>query len=279
VLVWRRTWIVDSFRQHRVTIIFSLLLFAAFYFSLSWYARVLVESRFIIPLLPPLYLLLAAVVVGLGHKVELWAKSKGNLAWWGYLGGMAVIILWGVIWLAKTTLDDRWSLTVDPFTSDRQANIEVDTMLDWFTRDQSATDTQIIFGPAKSLPLWKFPRRFNVERIPIDIDTWPKFKTFTAEVSPEYIILDSDTARRRRKALSEYFGYEERVGVKIHQIPAGWALAYLHNDTPHTWAVFELFETPAHPVSANFGNQIELLGYKLAPMDNGPDRTLHNQIT
>ncbi len=275
VVVWQREWLVDAYRQHYLIINLSLLLFAVFFFFLSWYARLQVESRFVIPLLPPLYLLMAAAVVGLGYRVGVWAKSRENFAWWVYLGGMAVIILWGVVWLIQTTFNDRWSLTVDPFISDRQANVEADTMLDWFIRDQPAGDVQVIFGPAKSLPLWKFPRRFNVERIPIDIDTWPKFETFTAEMSAEYIIMDSDTARRRRKALSEYFGYEERVGVEIHRIPAGWALAYLHNDTPHTWAVFEPFAAPATSVSANFGNQIELLGYELAPIDSGPDRTLH----
>lgn len=273
VLVWRREWVVNFYKHHYIMLLLSLLLFAFFYFFLSWYAKTQVESRFVLPLLPPIYLLVSVAVVGLVRRLGVWAKSKHEAAWRAYIIGIAAIIIWAIIWLVQTTLAEQWSLTVDPYASDRQANLEVDAVMEWLNRDYPQGDVTVMFGPAKSLPLWKFPARFNFERIPIDMDTWPKFTNYLAGVAPDYIILDSDTVRRRRAALGNYFWYQEDVGMEIKQIPAKWALIYLHNESPHTWAIFEPVTPPDAPL-ANFGDKIKLLDYAIIPPQNSPDNTL-----
>jgi hypothetical protein len=287
ILVWRREWLVDYYRHYQITVNVSLLLFAIFYFFLAWYARLQVESRFIIPLLGPLYLLLAHGLVDLGRRVGQWARRRrdrtgpagsGKLAWGAYLGGVAVLLMWGIGWLMQTSLDERWGLTVDPFASDRQANVEVDVVLDWLTHDRPLGEVQVFFGPSKSLPLWKFPRRFAFKRTPVDVDTWPAFQTYVAGLSPEYMLMDSDTARRRRQALGGHFDYEEGIGVEFEQVPADWVLAYLHDAVPHTWAIFQPFSSPSIPVTANLGDQVELLGYDLRSQGAGSDRILRVAI-
>ncbi len=275
VFIWRRNWVFDFYRQHHLTLNLGLMLFATFYLLLSWYARLQVESRFILPLLPLLYTLLSAVIVALLHRLGLGAakaRTKGVWPWRAYIATLAIFMLWAASWLIQTALAERWSLTVDPFSSDQQANMEVDEVLKWLAADHPQGEVPVIFGPAKTLPLWKFPPRFDFTRIPIDMDTWPLLENYIASMSPEYIIIDSDTARRRRQALSEHFGYEQGVGVTIEQIPADWALIYIHNETPHRWVIFEPFETPATPLAANFANQIKLLGYELISSGEGPDR-------
>jgi hypothetical protein len=133
--------------------------------------------------------------------------------------------------------------------------------------------TTVIFGPSKSLPLWKSPSHFTFERIPVEVDTWTDLEAYIGKTDPDYIIIDSDTARRRRQALGSYFIFDE-AGVEFQQIPPGWMLVYLHDDAPHTWAVFAPAAAPSRPVLASLGEQIELLGYDLVPLLDTDERTL-----
>jgi len=283
VLVWRREWLLQYYRHHQTTLTVSLLLLAVFYIFLAWYARLQVESRFIIPLLGPFYLLLAEAVVGLVRRVGREAvayrnrvapAARGRLVWGTYLATIGALVGWGLIWLGQSARIDAWSLTVDPYESDRQANREEELVLDWLLKDAPPGPVTVIFGPSKSLPLWKFPARFTIEQPPIDLETWDQFQQYVAKISPDYLIMDSDTVRRRRDALTQYFSYKEKVGIAFERLPPGWAMIYLHNPPPHTWAIFEPFSQPAYPVQANLGQQVALLGYDIRARGNGPDRTL-----
>jgi hypothetical protein len=276
LLAWRRDWILGYYRCHRLTLSFSLFLFAIFYVFSAWYAYIQVESRFYIPLLGPLYLLLADGFISLVRRVGRWAWThrelnppamviRSNLFRWAYLGGVAALLVWGASWLIRTTQADAWSLNVNPFVSDQEANVAPETVLSWLVHDhpKEAGEARVIFGPSKSLPIWKFPSYFTFKRIPIDVDTWDALQRYFHESASHYIIIDHDTVRRR-PALSEYFTLDGD-GVAFQRIPEGWILTYLYDSSPHTWSIFTPFALPSVPVSANFGEQIELLGYDLKP--------------
>jgi hypothetical protein len=178
---------------------------------------------------------------------------------------IAVLLFWAGGWLIATTQVDAWSLSVNPFVSDRQANIEPESVLTWLIRDHPAEKgkAHIVFGPSKSLPLWKFPAHFNFERIPVEVMSWEALQAYLNRIAPDYIIIDSDTARRRRQALGSYFRYDDN-GVAFQRLPPGWVLLYLHG-IPHTWVIFSSPTTPSVPLSVKLGEQIELLGYDFTP--------------
>ena len=94
------------------------------------------------------------------------------------------------------------------------------------------------------------------------------------QTQPQYLIIDSDTARHRRSALDKYFSYSSQ-GVDLKQLPVGWTLAYLHNAAgpPYTWSIFTPFRQPAQLVKADFGDQIELVGYDVVRHQHA--QTLH----
>jgi hypothetical protein len=200
----------------------------------------------------------------LGHWV-LVRQTEGKTGYkWSY-GAIIIIGLgWVGWWLISTTRIDAWSLSVDPFASDREANAEPEAVLAWLTRSHPAEmgQAQVVFGPSKSLPLWKFPRYFTFERIPVEVNHWQALQEYIAGVAPDYIIIDSDTARRRRQALGDYFTYVDE-GVEFEHVPPGWALTYLYEPAPHAWAIFKPATRPSTPIFVKLDGQIELLGYDL----------------
>jgi hypothetical protein len=148
-------------------------------------------------------------------------------------------------------------------------------MLTWLVHDYSARGSQatVVFGPSKSLPLWKSPSHFTFERIPVEVDSWADMESYIGQTQPDYVVIDSDTARRRRQALGSYFVFDE-TGVEFQQIPPGWMLVYLSDDAPHTWAIFAPAAAPSNPVQVRLDEQIELLGYDLIPSLDTDERTL-----
>lgn len=273
--LFRRDHVQAAFRQHRFTILMFVFLAIPFYLFSAWYARVLIESRFLIPILGPFYVLFSAGVVGVAAEVGRWANHRGRAAYIGYTVLVAGIVIWGIWWSIMAIRLDAWSLTIDPFISDRAANEAPQELLSWLERDHPAKagPAKIIFGPSKSLPIWKFPPYFTVERIPVDINTWPKLETYLAKDAPAYIIIDSDTARRRREAMGDYFKYHDE-GIEFQRVPPGWMLVHLSNEQPHTWAVFSPETSPAMPAQGNIDNQIALIGYNLVPYFDVKERVL-----
>lgn len=264
-LLFGRHYLLAYYRRHRITLHFSLILFLLFYLFSVWYAAVLVESRFLLPILAPFYILLADAFVSLLRFAGRRAFASQSAPWrWLYVVGLGLILAWGLWYLINSAWIERWSLTVNPFESDRNANIEQEEVLTWLEHTHPSEEANILFGPSKSLPLWKFERRFNIKRIPVDLDTWAKLNSAIDADKPDYIIIDSDTARRRRKALSNFFSYDEdedRVGVR--QIPPNWTWRHIFGDADCRWCVFSPAASPAHPLAADLGGVIEISGYDL----------------
>ena len=278
-LIWltlfHRERLQTTFQQHQITILMFVLLAVPFYLFSAWYARVLIESRFLIPILGPFYILLSAAVVGVATELGRWANRRGRPIYAAYVVLVTGLIMWGVWWSVTAIQQDAWSLTVDPFVSDREANEAPQKLLAWLERDHPATlgPAKIIFGPSKSLPIWKFPSRFTLERIPVDINTWPKLASYLDKNALAYIIIDSDTARRRRAAMGDYFTYFDE-GIEFQRVPPGWMLAHLSNEPPHTWVVFSPETSPAIPAQGNIDNQVALIGYDLTPYFDVKERIL-----
>jgi hypothetical protein len=280
LLLFQRDWLGQIYYRRRLMFVLSLALFIPFYLFSAWYARVLIESRFLIPILGPFYVLLAAGGVGLANRLKdwLWAGESSfrvkAVSRWGYSGLIGLLLLWGGWQLVSTAWVDAWSLSVDPFVSDREANVEPERLLAWLSHDHPAEQgpARVVFGPSKSLPLWKFPPYFNFERTPVELITWEALQAYLNKIEPDYIIIDSDTARRRQ-ALGGYFEYDDD-GVAFQRLPPGWMLLYLHDEVPHTWAIFSPPTNPARPLPVRLGQQIELLGYDFRPKLDSDERRL-----
>ncbi len=244
--LFKRAALLDYLRRHKNTLWFTFFLLSFFYLSLIWYvAGSSAETRFIIPFLGPLYLLLADVIVTLGGGLWHWFGQTGE----GYLFGkinrwqaasglmIALLIGWAAWWQVDTARAEAWALAIDPYEADRSANAEVEQIVYWLAQDNLNDEARVAFGPSKSLPLWKFPARFTVERLPYEVTTWEAMQNYLQEQSPDYIIIDDDTIRRRREALSDYFQRQDGL-IIFEQSPPGWALDFVFPGLPCKWCVF-----------------------------------------
>lgn len=253
----RQHWpgVREYFRTHQDIWVYTVALNALFYVFYVWYvAGSSAETRFIVPLLAPIYLVLADVVVSLvRHGFARRPIMRGAM-----VGGAIVA---GLAWVTVTTIPETWALTVNPYEHDRSANAEVEELVQWFAADAPTQETRLSFGPSKSLPLWKFPPNFTLERLPVEVTTWQAMQDYINTASPDYVIIDDDTARRRREALGVVFRRTEGL-VTFDLIPPGWSLEHLHPGWPCRWCVFAPVEATAEPVAV-FDHGLELLDYRV----------------
>ncbi len=263
LVLFRRTATISYFVQRKNAYLYTLFLYALFYPFFTWYvAGSSAETRFVIPLLAPLYLLLAdatvTIIRGLGERLTGYRIPR-----MAYQMALLTIIGWAALWMITTAWQDRWALFTDPYLLDRELNVEEEQMVQWLSTDNPDQAALVAFGPSKSLPLWKFPRRFDIERLPVDIDTWDKMETYIAKRQPDYLVLDEDTVRRRRQALSEYFQYQRDPDlISFEQVPPNWTLNYIHQALPCRWCIFTPIQAQQPPL-ATFANDLNLIDWRL----------------
>jgi hypothetical protein len=271
---FKRQALSSYLRRHKNIFLFTFFLLSFFYLSLIWYvAGSSAETRFIIPFLGPVYLLLADVVVSLtrglwqqlgsgGGEIEIGLTQKIRWPQAALGAGLALLIGWAVWWQVDTARAEAWALAIDPYEADRSANAEVEQIIQWLSTDNPTAEALVAFGPSKSLPLWKFPAHITPQRLPYDVNTWAKMQTYLRDQAPAYIIIDDDTARRRREALSGHFLRQDGF-IVFEQTPPGWALDFVYPGMPCKWCIFS--PAPAsetHPL-ATLEPGIELLDWRV----------------
>ncbi|MEM7345431.1 MAG: hypothetical protein AAF485_14415 [Chloroflexota bacterium] len=262
VILFQRSALWAYVQARQYIWVYSIALFAAFYGFSVWYAQVMMESRFLIPVLGPIYILVADVFITPLRSLRQmeFRALPADTAKWAYATIMTCLFVFGVGWLMQSAEDEMWSLTVDPFVSDQEANQETDAVLAWLVEEKPEGDVQVTFGPSKSLPLWKFPRRVDFNRVPVSLNTWSDLDAYLTRTQADFVILDSDTARRRRSILSPYFAYTDDF-ARIESIPAGWSMNHLHGTEVCRWCIFDPDPIPSRVVSANLEDKVHLFGY------------------
>ncbi len=293
LVIFQRRALGHYLAQNQNPLLFTFFLCGLFYFFFTWYvAGSSAETRFVVPLLGPLYLLLADVVVSLMRGLGNWLGTlkpspEGKNGWplMFFRLALALVMAWGIWWLISTSQTDAWALTVNPYESDRSANAEAETIVQWLSRDNPEAEALVAFGPSKSLPLWKFPAHFTFERLPVDINSWVAMESYVENKSPTYIIIDHDTARRRRDALSGHFQRDDNELVMFDQTPPGWALGFVYPTLPCKWCIFSPVEPETEPIATLEGG-LELLSGQISEWQAAPEtdqtgsqRNLHLKLT
>ncbi|MEM7344680.1 MAG: glycosyltransferase family 39 protein [Chloroflexota bacterium] len=287
LLIFQREAVKQYLIKHQNALWFTLILYSLFYTFFTWYvAGSSAETRFVVPLLGPFYLILADIIVSLGRGVGQWinARDKGFGVQFlprVYRLTLITIMAGAAWWLINTSRADVWALSINPYESDIQANQQPERIVQWISHDSKAQtssddETLVIFGPSKSLPLWKFPPHVTLKRLPSDLEDWPDLEEYLAKKSPQYVILDEDTVRRRRQALSAYFTYDEDAElINFDTFPDEWALRLIHPTLPCRWCIFS--PTAYMAPNAIYAEGIELLNWQVTP--DKESKTLHVSVT
>ena len=261
-------------RHHSGAVLLTLLVTTLFFLLFAWYVPIVaLGQRFMLPVVPLIFILLAHVVSQAGQQVMalgVWPKR--------------LVILLGVIvlglqlrWAIYTNLDATQALlTQDVFAQDRQFNSDAATPLEWLAQQSPGSET-VAWGPSgNSLPTWAYSDRLDVNLYPPDADNLDDLTTNLVSRNIDFVIVDSDMVARHRSIYKDVFP-SDGARVDIPAIPDGWALTYAYRAMPCDWCVFRLLDSrpPQQPVDVRLGDSIQLVGYDLDRADHHPGDLLH----
>jgi hypothetical protein len=249
--------------RYRAALLLTGLMSATFYFLFAWYLVIVpIPTRFILPLLPLLLLLLCAGATAVGRGC--WARLPG----WGRvlmaLGGVTLALYIGQ-WFAYSWLAGGLPFGQNPFDADRDYNSFNEQPLEWTRIGHSSGQVGVLWGPGHSLPAWRHTDRLRFVRFPRDVETPAEFEALLDGESIAYIIVDADMAGRRREVAGELLGVDKVEGDRVlfGAWPEGWALGLVYPDVPGRWWVFRR-KPPAVATDVVLGGAIRLAGYDLA---------------
>ncbi|MCB0166630.1 MAG: glycosyltransferase family 39 protein [Anaerolineae bacterium] len=261
-------------RHHAGAVLLTLLVTTLFFLLFAWYVPIVaLGQRFMLPVVPLIFILLAHVVSQAGQQVMalgVWPKR--------------LVILLGVIvlglqlrWAIYTNLDATQALlTQDVFAQDRQFNSDAATTLEWLAQQSPGIET-VAWGPSgNTLPIWAYSDRLDVKRYPPDADTLADLTDNLVGRGIDFVIVDADMVARYRSLYKDIFP-SDGARVDIPAIPDGWALTYAYRAMPCDWCVFRLLDSnpPQHSVDVRLNDSIQLIGYDIDRTELQAGDTLH----
>ena len=276
-----------------------------FFLAFAWYVPIIAGTRFQLPVIPLIFIMLTHIVSLLGQNIAgrgPWAKRLVILA-------ALIVVFYQARWAIRTNTEPMENLlTYNLFEQDRQFGLNAATPLEWVVSGSPDTRTAA-WGPSgHSLPIWAYSDRINFKRYPPGVDTIPALTENLVSRNVDFVIVDPDMVARHRKLLKKQFPSDD-TRIELTGIPAGWALSFAYPNIPCQWCVFRLVDSspPRQAVDYQIGEAIRLAGYDLddtqfqagdtvhltlhwqatAPVDRdyttftqllGPDFQLHGQL-
>ena len=260
-------------KPHRESLLLTAVLFAAFYLLFGWYMAIApYPVRFLLPLSPPIFLLLAAGLMGGFRAIT---TQVNHLKWGRPIIGLLVLTLGVGVgqWFFISWADNaRAARNSDPFGADAAYNQSQEQALLWAKQGHSPSEQiTILWGPSHNVPTWRQSNDLNFLRTPLSMKSVADLEAFSSRENVTYIIIDDDMLRRRRD-LAKDLPITRLPGERlaVDDIPTGWALGMTIPGDECRWCVFRRLPpdlatsdtiTPTTYMLAD--NAISLLGYEL----------------
>lgn len=256
-------------REQAEPLLLTGLLVAVFYVLFAWYLAIApYPIRFLLPLLPLLYLLLAVVIVGswrlivTGDTVPRWGQAI-------VVGGLLYLLYYPAgLFLYTTGLLLQADLP-DPFATDAEFNSYKEGPLVWVRtgRPETAEPVTVMWGPTHQLPVWRHSDRLNLIRTPVaQVASAAELQTFMTANDVAYIIVE-DEMLDRLGSLGPALGLTQLDDewVQIGDVPTDWALGYVRPAILCESCVFRRLTAnpPIQPADYRLGETIRLFGYEL----------------
>lgn len=266
LIAWR--WAGPVIKRHRQSLLLTAVLVAVYYVLFGWYIVITpFPIRFLLTLLPMLYLLLAAGVVGsirnlfVLPQMPRWAKATVGVV-------IFLLVLRPLGWFAITGWLTAKGSQHNAFAADAEFNEYIDQALLWTQlghhNNQSLT---VMWGPTHMLPTWKHSNQLNLVRTPVaGVDGAEDLKAFMEASNVAYVIVDSQMIDRMGNTMAAGLGIH-KVGdtrLEIGNYPSDWALGFVSPEMPCQWCVFRRISAapPIEPANYKLGESIGLFGYE-----------------
>ena len=201
-----------------VTVASTMVL--TFYLPFSWSAVVQRGIRYLLPIFPVIFLMLADVVVFYGARLVRWwwpltrQERLTSLAMPGLLAALSVV------WLVQLGYRDfQAPLAVD---FEDQATAEVYRLLDTPAFDGK----RVLFGPSHEFTgTWLFRNDVAFPIIPPGVPA-ADFLPWLERTGIDYILANPEMVKRRRHSVGAYLTYSPSEGVQIVRLEPAWEVIY-----------------------------------------------------
>jgi len=260
----------NIFQRHQEALLLTIILVATFYILFAWYMAIApYPIRFLLPLTPILYLILAA---GISHltqgifvngRIPLWGKAVAALI-------IFYLIYYPIGYFGYTTWLIAQAAPADPFQTDADFNTYNAEPIVWAKTGHGdlATPVNVMWGPSHHLPVWRHSDVLNFTRTPVvQLSTPETLDTFLQQADISYVIVDADMLDRIEElgpATGLHLAEDRRVQLG-KALPTDWALGYVRPDIRCEVCVFRRISAnpPIQSVDYLLGDAVQLIGYEL----------------
>jgi hypothetical protein len=215
---WLAYFRVPPGKRPMITVASALVL--TFYLAFSWSAIVQRGIRYLLPILPIIFLMLADVIVFYAARLGRWLWSPAMRGRLTPPAMGALLAALSVVWLVQLGCRDfQAPLAID---FEDQATAELYHLLD----SPAFDGKQVLFGPSHQLTgSWLF--RYNVAFpiIPPGLAT-AEFLPWLERQGIDYILANREMVERRRHSVSEYLASSQTEGVQVLRLEPGWEVIY-----------------------------------------------------
>jgi hypothetical protein len=221
-LVLPKTWLAyfRAFPDRRVPIAVATTLVLTFYLPFSWSAVVQRGIRYLLPMFPIIFLLLADILIFYARRLAcgLWSPAtQRRLAPVAMAGVLGVL---GLTWMVQLVgRDFQAPLAID---FEDRATAEVYRLLD----TPAFEGKRVLFGPSHELTgTWLFRHRVTFAVVPPHLPG-AAFLPWLEQHGIDYILANQEMIRRRRTTVGEYLAYSPAEGVQVVRLAPGWEVVY-----------------------------------------------------
>jgi hypothetical protein len=209
-----------DFRSKWPIITVASTLVLTFYLPFSWSAVVQRGIRYLLPIFPIVFLLLAEVIVFYATGLARWLCPPAMRERLAHLAMIGVLVTLGVVWLVQLGIRDfQAPLAID---FEDQATAEVYRLLDTPAFDGK----RVLFGPSHELTgTWLFRHKVALPIVPPGLPS-AEFKAWLERHGIDYILANQEMIKRRRDSVREYLAYTEAEGVQMVRSEPAWEVIY-----------------------------------------------------
>jgi hypothetical protein len=204
-------------KQLMITVATTLVL--TFYLPFSWSAVIQRGIRYLLPIFPIIFLLLADIIVFYGVlMVRRWwspmmQKRLTSLAM------RALLTVLGGIWLVQLASGDfQVPLAID---FEDQATAEIYRLLDTPAFDGK----RVLFVGHELTGTWLFQHRVAFPSIPPGLSS-AAFTAWLEQTGIDYILANEQMVKRRRHSVGEFLSYSLSEGVQVLRLEPRWEVVY-----------------------------------------------------
>jgi hypothetical protein len=215
---WLAYFQISPAKQPMVTVASSVVL--TFYLAFSWSAVVQRGIRYLLPIFPIIFLMLADVLIFYAARLVHRRWPTPRPAHLTRLAMYGLLMVLSVVWVVQVSgRDFQVPLAIN---FEDQATAEMYRLLDTPAFDGK----QVLFGPSHEFTgTWLFRHNVTFPIIPPGLAA-TEFIAWLRRAGIDYILANREMIKRRRHSVGDYLAYGPGEGVQVLRLEPEWEVVY-----------------------------------------------------